>query len=142
MTPSAWRQAGEAHIADADADQAGDGMTKRGHHPAHLPVAALVNRQLELRLPGAAFVLLASQQPDILGRLRHTVVQHDSAPQTLQGIFAGNAGNRDPVGFRDMVALVRHLKQKVAIIGQKDQAFAVGVQTPDRAQHRLAADVH
>jgi hypothetical protein len=41
-----------------------------------------------------------------------------------------------------MVTRVRHLEQKVAVVGQEDQTFAVGIQAPHRTQHRLAADVY
>ena len=83
VTPSPRRQTGQAHLADADANQASDGMAESGHHPAHLPVAAFVNRQLDFPLPGAALVLLAAQQADVLSRLCHAVVEHDAAPQTF-----------------------------------------------------------
>ena len=92
-------------------------MAERGHHAAHLPVAAFVEGQFQFRLPGGALVLLASQQADVLRRLCHAVVQHDAAPQTPERVVAGNAGNRNPIGFRDMVARMGHLEQKVAIIG-------------------------
>ncbi len=85
-------------------------MAERGHHAAHLPVAALIEGQLDFPLPRAVGILLAAQQADVLGRLCHAVVEHDAAPQTLQSVFAGDAGNRDPVRFRDMVTRMRHLK--------------------------------
>ncbi len=142
MPPGSRRQAGQPDAADADTDQAGDGMAESHHHAAHLSVAALIDGQLHFPLPRAVLVLLAAQQADILGRLCHAVVQHDAPPQTPQRIFAGNARHGDPIRFRDMIARMRHLEQKVAVVGQKDQAFAVGVQTPHGTQHRLAADVY
>ncbi len=142
VPPGSRRQAGQAHVANADADQAGDRVAERSHHPAHLPVAAFVNGQLHFPLPGSVRVLLAAQQADVLSGLGHAVVEHDAAPQAPQRIVAGNAGHRNPVGFGDMVARVGHLKQKVAVIRQKDQAFAVGIQAPDGTQHRLSADVY
>ncbi len=110
VTPGARRQAGQAHRADADADQASDGVAEGSHHAAHLPVAALINSQLHFPLPGAVGVLLAAHQPDVLGGLCHAVVQHDAAPQALQGVFTRDAGYGNPVRFRDMVARVGHLK--------------------------------
>jgi hypothetical protein len=40
-----------------------------------------------------------------------------------------------------MVARMGQLKQKIAVIGQKDQPFTVLIEPPHRAQHRLPADV-
>ena len=142
VTPRACWQAGQAHVADFDAHELGDGVAERGHHAANLTVAAFVDRQLDLALPGAIRVLLAAHKPHVLGRPRHAVVKHDAPAQTLQRIVAGNARNSHPVRLRDMVARMGHLEQEVAVVGQKDQPFAVRVQTSDRPQHRLSADVH
>ena len=117
-------------------------MPERGHHAPDLPVASFIECQLDLALPGAVRVLLAAHQPDILGRPRHAVVEHDAPAQTLQRVVARDARHSDPVRFRDMVARVGHLEQKVAVVGQKDEALTVGIQPPDRPQHRLAADVY
>lgn len=127
MPPGSRRQAGEAHTADADADQAGDGMAESRHHAAYLPVAAFINGQFHFPLSRAVGVLLAAQQADVLSRLCHAVVQHNAATQTPQRIFAGNTRHSDPVRFGDMIARMGHFEQKVAVIGQEDQAFAVGV---------------
>lgn len=35
-----------------------------------------------------------------------------------------------------------HFKEKVAVIGHKNQPVAVGIKTSDGAQHGLAANVH
>ncbi len=142
MPPGSRRQAGQPDAADADADQTGDGVAESRHHAAHLPVAALIDGQLHFPLPRAVRVLLAAQQANILGGLCHAVVQQDAAPQTSERIFAGNARHGDSIRFRDMVTRMRHLEQEVAVVGQKDQAFAVGVEAANGTQHRLAADVY
>ena len=41
-----------------------------------------------------------------------------------------------------MIARMGQLEQKVAVVGEKDQPLAVRIETPDRPQHRLAADVY
>ena len=143
MPPRAGRQARKLDTADFDAHQLCDCMTQSGHHPAHLPVAAFVDRQLNIRLPaGAVRVRLAPQQADVFGRPRHAVVQHDAPAQPLQGVFAGNARHGNAVGLRNMVARMGQLEQKVAVVGEKNQPLTVGVKPPDRPQHRLSADVH
>ena len=121
MTPRAGRQAGKLDAADFDADQLCDRVAERGHHTAHLPVAALVNGQLNIRLPARAVrVGLAPQQAHVLGGPRHAVVEHDAPAQALQGVFGGNASHRDAVRLRNMVARVGQLEQEVAVIREKD----------------------
>ena len=142
MTPSACRQAGQAHIADFDAHELGDGVAERSHHAPNLAVTAFVNCQLDFALPGAVRVLLAAYQSDILGRPRHAVVKHDASAQTLQRVVARHTRHGYPVRFRDMVARMGHLKQEIAVISQKDETFAVRIEPPDRPQHRFSADVH
>ena len=143
MPPGAGRQAGELNAADFDAHELGDRMAERGHHAAHLPVAAFVNGQLDIGLPaGAVGACLAPQQPDILGRPGQAVVEHDAPAQALQSVFGRDAGDGNAVRFRDMVARVGQLEQKIPVIREEDQPLAVGIQPPDRPQHRLAADVH
>ena len=110
VPPGACRQAGQADIADFDADELCDGVAEGGHHAADLPVAAFVDRQLDFALPGAVGVLLAAHETHILGRTRHAVVKHDAPAETLQRIVAGNARDGHPVRFGDMVARVGHLK--------------------------------
>jgi hypothetical protein len=117
MPPRTWGQASQTDAADADANQAGDSMAERRHHPAHLTVTAFIDGQLYFPLPCAVGVLLAAQQADVLGRLRHAVIQHDAATQTPKRIFAGNARHGDAVRLGNMVTRVRHLKQKVAVVG-------------------------
>jgi hypothetical protein len=91
MPPRTWGQAGQADTANADANQAGDGMAESRHHPAHLPVAAFIDSHLHFPLPCAVGVLLAAQQADVLSRLCHPIIQHDAATQTPKRIFAGYA---------------------------------------------------
>ena len=142
MPPCARRQTGEPDGSDTDPDQSGDRVAERGHHAAYLPVAAFIDGQLHFPLPGPVGILFAPEQAHILGRPGHPVVEHDAAPEPSERVFAGNTGDGHPVGLRDMVARMGQLKEKIAVVGQEDQAFTVGVQSPDRAQHGLAADVH
>ena len=107
MPPGAGRQAGELDAADFDAHKFCDRVAERGHHAAHLPVAAFVDRQLNVRLTARAVrVGLAPQQTHVLGRTGHAVVQHDAPAQAFQSVFTGNTRHRNAVGLRNMVARV------------------------------------
>ena len=142
VPPGARRQPGQADRPDADAGQAGDGVADGGEHPAHLPVAALVDGQLDLSDAGPVYVLLAAQQADVFGRASQAVFQHDPFAETRQGVGIRNALHLDPVGLGDVVARVGQLEQEVAVVGQEDQALAVGVQAAHGPQHGIAADVN
>ena len=84
MPPGTGRQTRELDAADFDAHKLCDRVAERGHHAAHLPVAAFVNGQLNVCLTARAVgVRLAPQQPNILRRARHAVVQHDAPAQAL-----------------------------------------------------------
>ncbi len=117
-------------------------MTKRLHHPAHLPVAAFINREFQCGPARAVGILFAAQQAHILSRPGQAVIQHDSLAEPLQRLGIGHALHLHAVGLRDVVAGVGHLEQEIAVVGHKNQPVAVGVQPPHRAQHGLAADVH
>lgn len=117
-------------------------MADGGQHPAHLAIASFINGQLDLGHSGAAHIFFAVQETDIFGGPGQAVIEHDAFPQTLQLLRRGDALHLHPIRLRHMVTRMRQLVQKVAVIGQKDQALAVGVQTPHRAQHRLAPNVY
>ncbi len=142
MPPGTRRQASETHCADAYTGQAGDGVTDGSEHPAHLPITAFVNRQFEFGDTRAAGILFTPNQADILGRTRHAVFEHDAFTNSLQVGGIRNALHRDTVSLWNMVARMREFEQKIAVISEKDQPFAVGIKPPNRAQHRLPADVY
>jgi len=81
-------------------------MPDSGQHPAHLPVASLVDGQFHLAHPTTVHVLFAAQQADILGGAGQAVVEHDPLPQTRQRVGIGNALHLRPVSLGDMVARV------------------------------------
>ncbi len=117
-------------------------MADGGQHPAHLPVAALVDGQLHLPDPAPAHILLATQQPNILGGSGQAIIKHDPLPKTRQRVGVRDALHLRPISFRDMVTWVGQLEQKVAVIRKEDQPLAVGVQSAHGPQHRLPADVY
>ncbi len=128
VPPRAWRQAGELDAANFDADQLGDRVPQGRHHPAHLPVAPFVNGEFNVCLAARAVrVRLAPQQADIFRRPGHAVVEHDPAPKALQRVFRRDAGDGDAIRLWNMIPGMGQLKQKIAVVGEKDQTFAVGI---------------
>ncbi len=116
-------------------------MPHRREHSPDLTVAAFINGQFQLGYPSPAGILFAANQANILGRARHAVIQQDSFAETLDVRGIGYPLHRHAVGFRNMVARMGQLEQKIAVISQKDQSFTVFVQPPHGPQHRLPADV-
>ena len=119
-------------------------MAQGGEHAANLTVTALENRQLDFRLPHPVhpIALVTAAKPDVLCRLGRAVFKVDPSAQDIQRFLGRNAADLRPIGFWDMVSRVGQTVQELAIVGQKDQAFRVNVQSPNRAQHRLVAQVH
>ncbi len=144
MPPRAGRQAGEANLPDANAGQLTDRMADGSQHSAHLAVAALKNGQFHFRLPRAvgAVALVAAAKADILGGLGGAVLQIDAPAQNIQGFLGGDAAHFRAVGFGDMIAGMRELVKKIAVVGEKNQAFRVYIEPSYRAQHRLVAQIH
>ena len=149
VTPRAGGQAGQADVADADAGEAGDGVADGGQHPPHLPVAALENGQFDFRRPLPSLTRLGvsrrakgTDDADTLGGRRHPIFQQHTLGKTGQRGGVGDARDGGAVGLGNVVAGVSQAVQELAIIGQKDQPLAVGVQTPDGPQQGLALEVH
>lgn len=123
-------------------------MAEGREHSADLAVAAFEDRQLDYRLPCPiralpfAVALVAAAETDILGRLGRAVFEVDPPAQDVQRFLGRNAAHLRPIGLWDMVARVGQTVQKLAVVGQEDQAFRVNVQSPDRAEHRLIAQIH
>ncbi len=111
MPPSTRRQTGELDAADFDADQLRDRVAECGHHAPDLAVAAFVDGQFDIRLSaGSIRVRLAAQEAHIFGGPGHAIIKHNPTAEPLQGIFSGNAGDRNTVGFRYVVARVSQLE--------------------------------
>ena len=138
MPPRTDRQPGQAHVADRNARQARDGVADGGEHPAHLPLAALKDGQFDFGLRllfGVRFVTGLDHPPDVdvFGGRGGAVVEHQALRQPRQGGLVRDAAHDGAVRLGDVVLRVGQMVQKVAVVGQKDQAVRVGVQPPDRA---------
>jgi hypothetical protein len=119
-------------------------ISPRSHIP---PISSVPGRGcgLPARTPrdsGRVFRLEHSLDMDILGRCRRSVFQHDPFREPCQCLGLGNAVDNRPVGLGDMMLRVCELVEKVTVVGQKDQAFGVGVESPDGAQQRLTGKVN
>ncbi len=150
-----------------------DGVADHGQHPPHLPVAAFIDRQLDLglrlgrgfrrdgvplslcrRLRGGhrppprpprdaldRLVLEHPAQMNILRRRGGAVIQHHAARQPGEVLRRGDAVYDGAVRLGDVMLRVGQLVEEVTVVGQKDQPFGVGIEPPNRAQHRLAGKV-
>ena len=145
VTPPAGRQPGEADIPDPDAREAADRVADGGQHPPHLPVAALIDRQFDIRRPLPFRAFRRAEGAQDVGALRrggHAVLQHHAAHQAAQIVGVGNAGDGGAIRFGDMVARVSQTVQKIAVVGQKNQPLAVGVEAAHWAQQGLSLEVY
>jgi len=129
MTPGTGWQAGEPDIADADPGQLPDRVAEGREHPADLTVAAFEDRQLDYRLPCSvralpfSVALVAAAETDILSGLSRAVFEINPSAQNVQRLLGRNAAHLRPVGLWDMVARVGQAVQKLAVVGQEDQAL-------------------
>jgi len=100
-------------------------VAQGGEHAANLTVTALENRQFDFRLPYSVhpIALMTAAKPDILCRLGRAVFKVDSPAQDVQRFLGRNAAHLRPVGLWDMVARVGQAVQKLAVVGQEDQAL-------------------
>jgi hypothetical protein len=119
------REHSEAQGAEGDALQGENGMPDGLAHAPHLAVATFADRQLEL-VAGAA-------QATSARRSGGTVLQFHAAAQRAQGALGdGSACDAHAVGLGNFVARMREAISERAIVGQQDQAAAVGVEAPHR----------
>ena len=122
MAPGA--EVAQAQRPEGHAPQLDDAMADRLAHPPHLALAALVDRQLEL---------VRAEQAHV-GRRGAAVVELDALAQRAQGALARAPLDARPIGPRHLEARVRQRVGEVAVVGEQDQAGAVGVQAPDGIQ--------
>lgn len=94
-------------------------------HPAHLPVAALHDRDLDLSWP---------ERPD-LGGSRRAVLEHDPVPQSMKSPLAdGSTRDPRPIGLGNFKAGMGEQMGKLPVVGEQQQPFAVEIQAPHRVE--------
>ena len=105
-------------------------MADRLAHPPHLPVAALVQDELE---PGRA-------EPADAGRRRDPVLELDPFGERAQRVVVRLLPGLDLVDLLDAVAGMREPVRERAVVREQERAGRVDVEPPDRDDARLVVD--
>ncbi len=141
--PFAWHQrvAGQRNAADGAAHQSQRRQADRGRHAPHLAVLAFLqgDGQPAGRLLGAlAYRRIARPQPWRLGNLYRMaglggeIAQVDRCLQPRQAGRVRHAVHLHQIGFRLLVVGMGDVVLQLAVVGQQQQAFAVGVEAAGR----------
>jgi hypothetical protein len=117
-----------AQHADVRADQAADGVSQRGGDAANLAFFPFRHGDTE-----GAFARVTLG--DLDGTRRgHAVFKFDAVLPAIQRFDGGQPDDGDAVGFGMVEARMRQAFCQFAVVGQDDQAFAVGVEASNREQ--------
>ena len=101
--------------------QLAHGMADGLEHAAHLPVAALVEDELDA----------ARGEPLRLGRRRAAVLELDALAEAPDRVLVGIALDRGDVDLLDPVARVRDPVRELAVVREQDRAGRVRVEAAD-----------
>src|SRR4051812_46792994 len=127
LAPQAPRRPGcevaELERAEGDAAQLDDRVADRLEHAADLPLAALVDDDLQL----------GAEALDARRRGR-AVVELDAVAQAPEVILGRASADAGAVGLGNLEARMGQAVRELAVVGQQDQAGALGIQAPDRVQ--------
>jgi hypothetical protein len=143
FTPFAGHQwvAGQRVRSDGAAYQAQRRQTDGRRHASHLPVFPLLERNREPtgRVCGAAADRrIARPDPvgfgdvDCLAWLRDEVAKIEWRAQPGQCLLARTAFDLYQIGFGLLVIRVADTVLQAAVVGQQQQAFAIGIESPGR----------
>ncbi len=113
-------------------------MPDRFQHPAHLPFAALVQRDLQ---HGA--ILAREEHPHLRGR-GHPLLQSDPGAQPLQRLFTGNALDVRLINLRHPMPGMGEQLRQLPIIGDDQRPFRILIE-PAHWMHRhvdIAQQIH
>jgi hypothetical protein len=110
--------------------QALHAVPDRDHHPPHLPVATLVEHELEA--PGA-------EPPDARRRRPPVLELHPIGERAERGVV-GLAVRLHLVDLLDAVARVREAVRERPVVREQERAGRVCVEPPDRHDPNLVAD--
>ena len=104
-------------------------MTQRYSYAANLAFLAFGHGDAQYGLARCAF-----DDGDHTWRSLALILQPDSFLPAVQGILVWQSSNRHLVGFGVAVAWMRQFMSEVAVIGEDDQPFAVGVESSNGEQ--------
>lgn len=126
MPPRAGRQIAQRNRSNSYTYQTQHGVSDRLQHPSYLPVAALVEHQLDER--GSR--LRPAAEPPHLRRGGGTVlvVEPDAAREALELFGAGHAAHHGVVGLAHALRGVRDPIHELAVVGKQQQSLGIGVQ--------------
>jgi hypothetical protein len=128
IAPLAGLQIAQFQRREMRAQYAIDRKTQRASNTPDLALAALVHRDLKL-----CETRLAPHDLDF-DRRGPAILEHDAAPPDVEYVVTHVAVHRHLVNLGVAVAWVRQPLGQLAIVGEQNQAFAVGIQPSDRVQ--------
>ena len=102
-------------------------MSDKLQHTAYLPISAFVEGNFECCRLGNSIILHKNN----LSGSRLAIIQFHPIAQLCRALFFHKTFYAHIVNFGNVVAGVREAKDKVTVIGEKKQAFAVLVQSSD-----------
>src|SRR6266700_2171313 len=131
--PAAVLQPAQAKGTERGPLQGQDLAPDRLQHAADLPPPTFADHHAQLGAAGVASAPRRSQKLDLRG-FRQAIVELHAAPEGIQVFCGGHAGGHDEVFLGDFEARMRQAVRHLAVVGEQDQARAVGVEAPDRKQ--------
>lgn len=120
----------EMNRPDTHSDQPNDWVPDNLHHAPDLAISALVDRHFE---HGRGLVVALTDLGDPrFGGLARLARQGDSTAQVVECLRRRCAFDDHAVGLSEGLAGVGDLVDKLAIVGEDDQPFGVGIETACR----------
>ena len=142
IAPASWGEVTQLQRSHLDTDEPFCRMAHRGDDAADQVFAPFVDGDAQPRLFVVALFDLQ------LVEVRAFAVQCDAALPAFQRLVGGFTGDEDAVDARMSVARMGQAFGEFAVVGEQDEALAVGVQPPngiealrkiDQVHHRAAA---
>ena len=128
---TAGSQLAEAQRTKARPGQRENRMTERFEHPANLPVAPFVNRDIDDRAS-------APHRDDAhLSARGSKLVDSHSAIEQPHVVGGEPSGDRGSIGLLDAEARVKQRVRELAVIGQQERAARRVVEAADRNESRV-----
>src|SRR5256885_12298097 len=133
QAPTARLEPPEAQRAERRAPQPQHLVPHHMEHAAHLAMTAFSDHQAQLGPTRLAIAVRRAKALD-LSRSGDPIAQLDALAQRLQRAGGGQAGHQHLVFLGDLVARVSEAICEVAIVGEEEQAGAVGIEPANREE--------